>query len=151
VTSVQAYRRWVAPVTELDADAFWQEARGVGVRLGIPLRTSPADWTALLRYWDRMLAPDGPIQVTDEARAMAPVLVRPPLPLLPGWMVDALALPGLALVPPRIRSAYGIRWSAGRARNAAAIATGVRGWTRLVPARARSMPQARAAFRRVPT
>jgi uncharacterized protein (DUF2236 family) len=148
VTSVEAYRRWVGPITELEAEAFWQEARRVGVRMGIPLRASPTDWPALLRYWDRMLAPDGPIQVTDTARAMAPMLVRPPLPLVPGWMTDALALPGLALLPPRLREAYHIAWSDGRERAAAAIGAGVRGWTRIVPARARSMPQARAAFRR---
>jgi uncharacterized protein (DUF2236 family) len=148
VTSVEAYRRWVGPLTDAEADAFWQEARSVGIRMGIPLRVSPADWSALLGYWDRLLAPDGPIQVTAEARAMAPMLVRPPLPLAPGWAVDALGLPGLALLPPRVREAYGIPWDPGRARMAAAIATVVRGWTRVVPANLRSMPQARAAFRR---
>jgi uncharacterized protein (DUF2236 family) len=148
VTSVDAYRRWVGEVTDAEAEAFWQEARRVGTRLGIPLRTSPDDWPALLGYWDRMLAPGGPIQVTTEARAMAPTLVRPPLPLAPGWAVDALALPGLALLPPRIREAYRIPWSDRRERMAALVATGVRTWARVVPASARSMPQARAAFRR---
>lgn len=149
VTSVRAYRRWVGEVTELEADRFWQEARSVGVRMGIPLQASPVDWDALLAYWSRMLAPDGPIQVTTEAKAMAPMLVRPPLPLAPGWAVDALGLPGLALLPPRIRDAYGIAWDARRERAARLMATGVRAWTRAVPAGARSMPQARAAFRRV--
>jgi uncharacterized protein (DUF2236 family) len=149
VTSVDAYRRWVGQVTDAEADCFWQEARGVGVRMGIPLRASPPDWAALLDYWVRMLAPAGPIQVTAEARAMAPMLVRPPLPLVPGWAVDALGLPGLALLPPRIRDAYGIPWDARRQRAADRIATGVRAWTGLVPATARSMPQARSAFRRV--
>jgi uncharacterized protein (DUF2236 family) len=149
VTSVAAYRRWVGPITDAEADVFWQEARSVGVRMGIPLRVSPPDWSELLAYWHRMLAPDGPIQVTADARAMAPMLVRPPLPLAPGWAVDALGLPGLALLPPRVREAYGIPWDPDRARMAAAITTVVRGWTRVVPANLRSMPQARAAFRRV--
>jgi uncharacterized protein (DUF2236 family) len=148
VTSVDAYRRWVGQVTDLEADAFWQEARRVGIRLGIPLRVSPPDWTALRRYWDRMLALDGPVRVTAEARALAPLLVRPALPRVPGWMVDALALPGLALLPPHIRDAYGIEWSPRRERGAELIASGVRGWTRVVPAGWRSMPQARSAFRR---
>lgn len=149
VTSVEAYRRWVGEVTDLEADAFWQEARSVGVRMGIPLRVSPVDWPALRTYWDRMLAPDGPIQVTAEARAMAPMLVRPPLPLAPGWAVDALGLPGLDLLPPRLREAYEIPWGPGRARAARLIATGVRAWTSVVPTTLRSMPQARAADRRV--
>lgn len=148
VTSVEAYRRWVGEVTDAEADAFWQEARAVGVRMGIPLRASPADWAALLDYWQRMLAPEGPVQVTAEARAMAPLLMRPPLPLAPGWAVDALALPGLALLPPHVRDAYGIPWSDRRERLAGLVATGVRAWTRCVPGSWRAMPQARAAERR---
>lgn len=148
VTSVEAYRRWVGQVTDLEAEAFWQEARRIGVRLGIPRRVSPPDWPALLAYWDRMLAPGGPIQVTAEARAMAPLLVRPPLPLAPGWAVDALALPGLALVPTRIRDAYAIPWGAGRERAARLVTIGVRAWTSVVPTSLRSMPQARVADRR---
>ena len=149
VTSINACRRWVGPVSDSDADELWQEARGVGTRLGIPLRSSPVTWTALTHYWQRMLAPDGPIQVTDAARRMAPMLIRPPVPLAPGWAVDALALPGLALLPPRIRDAYGIPWSPRRGRLAEGICTGVRLWTRVVPVAWRSMPQARAAEQRV--
>lgn len=148
VTSVKAYRRWVGEVTDAEADAFWQEARSVGVRMGIPLRASPADWAALLDYWQRMLAPDGPVQVTAEARAMAPLIVRPPLPIAPGWAVDVLALPGLALLPPHVRAAYAIPWSDGRERLAGLVATGVRAWTRCVPSAWRAMPQARTAERR---
>ena len=96
-----------------------------------------------------MLAPDGPIQVTAEARAMAPMLVRPPLPLAPGWAVDALALPGLALLPPatprRPTASRGVRADERMPR---LIAAGVRAWTSVVPTTLRSMPQARAADRR---
>jgi uncharacterized protein (DUF2236 family) len=112
------------------------------------MRASPTDWAGLMGYWDRMLAPDGPVQVTAEARSMAPMLVRPPLPLVPGWAVDVLALPGLALLPARIRHDYGIGWSPRRERAADVIAAGVRAWTRVVPTTWRSMPQARSAFRR---
>ena len=149
VTSVRAYARWVGPLARADLEAFWSEARSVGVGMGIPLRVSPADWPALMSYWHRMLAPDGPIQVTDTARLLAPMLVRPPLPLTPGWAVDLLALPGLALLPDRIRDAYGIPWGIGRARAATLLGRGVRLWTAVVPVTWRSMPQARAADRRV--
>lgn len=149
VTSIRAYARWVGPLAREDLEAFWSEARSVGVRMGIPLRVSPADWSTLTAYWARMLAPDGPIQVTDTARLLAPMLVRPPLPLTPGWAVDLLALPGLALLPKRIRDAYGIEWSARRGHAAGAIGRGVRLWTAAVPDTWRSMPQARAADRRV--
>ena len=148
VTSVRAYRAWVGPLSEADAEGFWAEARSVGTRMGIPHRLSPQDWPALMAYWDRMLAPNGPIQVTDTARALAPMLVRPPLPLAPGWAVDLLALPGMGLMPPRIRDAYGIPWGSRRERSARLIGRSVRSWTKMVPAAWRAMPQARAAERR---
>jgi uncharacterized protein (DUF2236 family) len=148
VSSVRAYRAWVGPLSDSDADAFWSEARSVGTRMGIPLHVSPSDWPSLVSYWDWMLSPSGPIEVTDTARMLAPMLVRPPLPGTPGWAVDLLALPGLGLLPPRIREAYGIPWGAGHQRSAELLGQGVRLWTRTVPAAWRSMPEARAAFRR---
>jgi len=149
VTSVEAYRRWVAPLTDDELERFWQEARSVSVRLGIGLDRSPRTWPALLDYWDRMLAPDGPIQVTPTARRLARTIVRPPLPLVPGRFVDLLALPGLALLPPRLRDAYGIAWGPRSARAATLLGRLVRVWVRVVPSGARAMPQARSADRRV--
>ena len=140
--------RWVAPLSRDELEQFWQEARTVGVRLGIPLDKSPADWTALAAYWRRMLRPDGPIHVTAAARKLAPLIVRPPLPLVPGAVVDLLALPGLSLLPKRLRQEFGIGWDSGRELLARGLGLGIRTWVRVVPAGLRSMPQARAAFAR---
>lgn len=148
VTSVRAYRRWVGRLTRTELDRFWNEARSVGVRLGIPLSLSPADWPALTDYWRRMLAPNGPIHVTPTARALAPIIMRPPIPFVPRVAVDALALPGLALLPKRLRQEFGIRWDSGRELAAMSLGAAIRGWTRIFPTSLRSMPQARAAFRR---
>jgi uncharacterized protein (DUF2236 family) len=145
VTSVDAYARWVRPLDDVDREAFWAEARSVGVRMGIPLERSPATWADLIAWWDRTLAPDGPIQVTPTARALAPLILRPPMPLVPAWGTHLLALPGLGLLPERLREAYGIAWSPTRARLADALALGVRAWTGVVPARWRSLPPARRA------
>ena len=54
VTSVRAYERWVGPLTDDDKETFWQEARRVGPRMGIPLDRSPAD----LAGADGLLGPD---------------------------------------------------------------------------------------------
>jgi len=148
VTSVAAYQRWVGPLTTAEKEQFWQEARRVGVRLGIGLDFSPADWPALEAYWNRMLAPDGPIQVGEPARSLAPMILRPPFPLVPGPVIDLLTLPGFALLPQRLRDEFGIPWSAGRERLAKALGLAVRGWTALMPRVLRSMPQAVSADRR---
>ena len=73
VTSVEAYGRWVRPLAATEKEQFWQEARRVGVRLGIGLDMSPVDWSALRAYWSWMLSPDGPIKVSDVARRLRAV------------------------------------------------------------------------------
>ena len=148
VTSVEAYSRWVGPLSAAQKDQFWQEARRVGVRLGISLALSPADWPALMAYWERMLADEGPIHPTRTARRLSPMILRPPIPLLPGPLIDVLALPGLALLPARLRDDFGIPWSTRRDAAARTLAVALRAWTSMVPVGLRSMPQARAAFRR---
>ncbi len=148
VTSVEAYSRWVGPLSLAEKDEFWQEARRVGVRLGISLALSPADWPALMAYWNAILAPDGPIHPTLTALRLAPLILRPPIPFLPGPVIDLLALPGLALLPARLRDDYGIAWTDRKEMAAKAIGTAIRAWTSIVPATLRSMPQARRAFRR---
>jgi uncharacterized protein (DUF2236 family) len=149
VTSVAAYQRWVGPLTAAEKEQFWQEARRVGVRLGIGLDLSPRDWPGLEAYWEWMLSPDGPIKVSDVALRLAPSIIRPPFPLVPGLAIDLLTLPGFALLPPRIRQNYGIAWSTNRERTAIALGYAVRSWTRVIPLPLRSMPQAISADRRV--
>lgn len=148
VTGFEAYERWVGPLDDIDREESWQDARRVGQRLGIPPDHSPADWPALEAYWVAMLAPGGPIQVTPTARRLARLIVRPPLPLLPGFVVDALATPSLALLPARLRAAYGVTWNPARRAISRVADALLRAWVGLLPASWRAMPQARAAERR---
>jgi uncharacterized protein (DUF2236 family) len=151
VTSVAAYERWVAPLALVEKEQFWQEARRVGVRLGIGLDRSPADWPALEAYWAQMLAPGGPIQVGETARRLAPMIVRPPFPFVPGPVMDLLTLPGFALLPPRVRDEFGIAWGPRREMVARLLGLAVRTWAWAVPRQLRSMPQAVSADRRAAT
>ena len=148
VTSVRAYERWVGPIAPDERERFWQEARTVGTRMGIPLDASPPDWSGLEAWFGWMLGPDGPVTVTPTARALAPDILRPPLPFVPGRLVDLAVLPGLALLPPRLRDEYGIAWSETRERIADGLGLAVRAWVTVVPRGWRAMPQARSAERR---
>ncbi len=149
VTSVAAYQRWVGPLSAGEREQFWQEARAVGTRLGIPLSASPADWPALQRYWADMLADDGPVHASPTARRLARLIVRPPFPFVPGSLIDLAALPGLALLPPRLRAEFDISWDPAKARLARGLGIAIRAWVKVIPVNLRSMPQARAAYRRV--
>jgi uncharacterized protein (DUF2236 family) len=148
MSSLEAYERWVGPLTLADREAFWDEARQVGVHIGIPLSASPPGYPALEAYWQRMLTPGGPIHVTPTARRLSRPIVRPPIPLLPGPLVELFALPSIALLPPRLREEYGLRWGPAQRILAPLIERLIRLWVRLLPASWRSMPQARSAQRR---
>jgi uncharacterized protein (DUF2236 family) len=148
VTSVEAYERWVGRLDDAEKEAFWQEARRVGPRIGIALDDSPPTWPALLDYWNRMLAPDGPIQVTPTARRLGGLVLRSPFRWLPGPAFDLLAMPSIGLLPARLRDAYGIPWGSRRAALTRAIEAVLRAYIRILPPVTRSMPQALAAERR---
>lgn len=149
MTSVRAYERWVGQLETTERERFWQEARTVGVRLGIPLSLSPPDWTGLEAYWDRMLALDGPIHVTPTALRLAPLIARPPFPLLPAALVDLVALPGLVFLPARLREEFELPWGPARQRVSELFGAAIRAWVAIVPRDWRAMPHARAAERRV--
>lgn len=149
IMSVRAYRAWVGTVSDRDADRLWHEATDLGRHLGIPPSTGPPGWVELLEWFERCIGPGGPVRVTPTARDLARTIVRPPLPLAPRPLVDLAVLPGLSLLPERLRREFGIAWSARHARTARWLGLGIRTWVALTPAPIRSMPQARAAGRRL--
>jgi len=151
VTSIQAYERWVGPLTPGDRERFWAEAREYGQLLGIPLSNSPADWTALETYWAAMLDPTGPIHVTPTARRLGASILRPPIRFAPSWVVELLMLPSMSLLPARLREQYGIDWNARRRLEAGAMDRLLRLWVRLLPPSWRALPPARTAERRAET
>ncbi len=65
------------------------------------------------------------------------------------WLTPLILLPGVALLPPRVRDGYDIAWSTQRQMLATALGMGLRTWVRLMPRGWRAMPPARDAERRV--
>ncbi len=130
VTSVKAYRRWVGEVTDAEADAFWQEARSVGVRMGIPsararrlgaLSTTGSGCWRLRTGQVRPRASDGPAD-----RAASPAHRA-------GWAVRRAGAAGLGPATPRPRGLR-IPWRDGRERLAGLWRRSTC-WTRCVPPR----------------
>ena len=148
VSSVVVYERWVGPVTPAERDQLWQEAREVGFALGIPLHLSPEGWAGLQAYWDEMLRPDGPVQVTPTARRLAADIVRPPFPYVPDALREVVSLPSIAMLPTRVREGYGLPFGPGRRIVTALMDGAIRVWVRATPGAWRSFPPARAADRR---
>jgi uncharacterized protein (DUF2236 family) len=148
-STMAAYDAWIEPLGVARRAAFYAETVPIGLAFGIPASILPADYRAFEAYGRDMLRTDGPIQVTDTARSLVPTILHPPLGPLPPPLYDWVLWPGLALLPDRIRAAYGIPAGAGRAAVGTWLSEGFRFWGHVLPGPLRWMPQARAADRRV--
>lgn len=153
-----AHDAWIEPLSRNQRARFYAETRPIGRALGIPEAILPADLEAFEAYLAAQLGPAGPIQVTPTARELARTILAPPLgPLHPALAVIPAPLyawtlwPAVALLPPDIRAAYGLTWSARQRAVATWLTLGFRGWRPLLPRPWRTMPQALAADRRMST
>jgi uncharacterized protein (DUF2236 family) len=160
---------WLGPLPPGEAARFYAETLPIGRAFGIPDLILPADLASFRAWWDAMLGPRGLIRVTPTARDLAATILAPPLgplagegrggilpagfrPILtaiPPWAAGWLLWPSIALLPPSIRAGYEIPWSPGRRAVAAWLVAGWRGWAALLPDAWGTMPQARAADRRI--
>ena len=78
-------------------------------------RSAPPDWAALEAYWDADGGAGRPDPGDPDRAAPGPAdPAARRCPWRPAPVVDLLALPGLALLPARIRDAYGIAWGPRR-------------------------------------
>lgn len=154
-SSLVAYHRWWRSLSEADAARFYQETRPIALALGVPDAVLPVDLEGFRAYLVGQLVPDGPIAVSATARELAQAVLHPALPaalrLLPvpprlyGWTM----WPAIGLLPPAVRAGYGLQWGSRERAVAAWLVTGWRTWAAALPARARQMPQALAADRRM--
>jgi uncharacterized protein (DUF2236 family) len=167
-STVVAYDAFVEPLSQARRAAFYVETRPIAVAFGVPADRVPADLAAFDAYLAGMLAPSGPVHPTPTARALADVILHPPMePLaawapgavagpvgailgaVPGGLVDWTLWPAVGLMPSGVREEFGIPWDARRALVAAWLSAGVRFWRPHLPASFRQMPHALAADRRV--
>jgi uncharacterized protein (DUF2236 family) len=167
-STMVAYDALVEPLPEARRATFYAETRPIAVAFGVPDERVPADIAAFDSYVAAMLAPDGPVHPTPTARALAKIILHPPMgplasvapdalagPLravldaVPGRLVDWTLWPAVGLLPTGLADAFGIPWDARRALVARWFAGGVRFWRpRLAPG-FRQMPKALAADRRI--
>lgn len=111
-TALVVHERFVAPLDERALTAYYADQRVVARLLGVPEGLLPEDADAFRRYVDDMLE-DGTLTVTEQARAIARAVLAPPVKLAGQRRVGDLTA---ALLPPRLREAFGLAWDAERAQ-----------------------------------
>ena len=121
-TSLAVTERFVAPLAPEALEAYYADQRALARLLGIPDRVLPRGWSAFRAWFDGMLAGDE-LCVGDDARAIAAVVLDPPL-RTPGRGLLRVVTAGL--LPQRWRDAFGLPWDAQREARFASLAASAR-------------------------
>lgn len=165
-STIVANDAWMEPLSRDRRAAFYEETRPIARAFGVPDGLLPADLDAFEGYVSAMLAPGGPVSVSDTARALGAAVLAPPLAPLAAWLPGGSMLrpmlasvppviyawtlwPAVGLLPERIREAYGLPWGIRERAVARWLVAGWRAWRPVLPEGFRQMPKARAADRRV--
>jgi uncharacterized protein (DUF2236 family) len=145
-----AYETLVQPVTEAERDAYCEEAAWVAVALRARPEDVPRDWAAMQGYIADVHA-SGSLAIGSQAHELASAVLSPAgtWPVAPATWTNGLVTAGL--LPPAIRTRYGLPWSPSRERafatTVAALRLARRGFPRVAAhwpqARRRTPPQAR--------
>jgi uncharacterized protein (DUF2236 family) len=148
VTGLDTYHRFVRPLGPEARARYYEEARAFGALFGVDDRVMPRTYPGFVRYFRDMV--EGPVLVVGpDALRLSREILRPPLPLpmAPAGPINRLIT--VALLPPRIREAFGLRWTARETSAFRALASGSRWMLPLVPPSLRYWPHSTAARRRV--
>jgi uncharacterized protein (DUF2236 family) len=145
-SALLTYRTFVRPLTRIDAEAYYQEAKPIGALLGIPATRFPPGLDDFDAYLARMLA--GTVQPDETSRRLARLVLRPPIRRVPRAVFAPVEAITAGLLPEDLRRAYGLRWGRpSRAVFEAARAVVPR-LLAAIPEGLRVVPPARVAERR---
>jgi len=164
-STIVANDAWLKPLDRTKRAAFYDETKSIARAFGVPESMLPADLDAFEDYVARMLAPDGPVQVSATARELGHAVLHPPLGPLAAWLPFGAAArpllervpvatyawtlwPAIGLLPANVREGYGLRWGSAERLVSAWLVSAWRGWRPIIPAGFRQMPHALAADRR---
>jgi uncharacterized protein (DUF2236 family) len=147
-SAIHGYRALVGPLTDAEADQYYQDTKEIGVLLGIPRGLYPQQFGGLEAYLERMID-SREVAVGEDARRMAELVLRPSFRGVPRLAFAPLAVITAGLLPTELREAYGLKW--GRAQRAAfaACRAGLPRLVAIAPQPVRWLAPARDAYRRL--
>ncbi len=116
------YETLVAPLSEAEREALWQDYVRFGELFGLPREAVPGSYREFEAWWEERLAsPD--LHATPHALEMAPLVAfEQPVPRSARANIAVQNLVIKGTLPPRVRKIFGIPWSAAHERAFQAIA-----------------------------
>ena len=142
-SAIVAYDLFVAPMTEKERTAYYNDSKRLAALFGIKEELIPPSLAEFEAYMKRMIAV-GVITIGPTARRLArDVLYARP------WIFKIAGPPfrfvTAGLLPEKLREGYGLEWNARKEKILAAGARAIRALLPLVPSPIRIVPNARAA------
>ena len=140
-TAVRVYERLHGPLSPPDAEAVLASYAKLGTSLRVPLASWPSSRAGFDAYWSSTVSA---LEVGTHARQVARDLFHPTT--APMWLRAALPVANLltaSLLDPELRDAFGMPWTAARARRAAVAWNVIRAIARVLPERALTAPSRR--------
>ena len=147
-SAIRGYRALVGPLSDAEADQYYQDTKEIGVLLGIPREIYPERMDAFDAYLQGMID-SREVAVGTEARRMADLVLRPSFRGVPRLAFAPLSVITAGLLPPALREGYRLKW--GRPQRAAftACRTALPRVVAMAPGAVRLLPPARQAYRRL--
>ena len=108
-SALVTYETFVRRLPAQEREDFYQESKLIGELLGIPHDRFPATLSDFDTYVEQMMS-TGPVRVGTVALELAGQVLRPKLRLLPGPVMVPFEVVTAGLMPPVLRSQYGLSW-----------------------------------------
>ncbi len=112
-TALFTYEQFMPRLSAEERELYYRDARRLGHLLGLKPADVPPDFAAFERYYNEMLASDT-LALTPTIATLADQILHPPISWVPRVAGDVLSIATAALLPPELRTLYGLRWSSRR-------------------------------------
>ena len=145
-TSLLVYRRFVRSLPPAEEARYYADSRALGRLLDVPDAVIPDTIGAFRAYMAGMFAGEA-LAVGPTTRSLARLVFHPPAATSLRAIGPLAEILAVGLLPPRVRTLYGYRWSPARDRGLQVFAAVVRGVLPALPETIRIVPHARAAER----
>jgi uncharacterized protein (DUF2236 family) len=109
-SSLRAYQHFERSLSPAEQESYFRDMSVVAQLFGTPAGIIPPTLAEFTDYFDGQIRGEA-ISVTDPAREIAQVILRAPLPAPIRLLAPAHRLATAALLPPRLRREYGLRWT----------------------------------------
>ncbi|MGH2866112.1 MAG: oxygenase MpaB family protein [Solirubrobacteraceae bacterium] len=148
-SSILLYRTYVGRFDRAQCEDLWEDYKIIGQLFGLRRNEMPGTLTELEAYGHDMLAGDE-LAIGEWARRRArEIVLNPPVPGLARPLLETVNFITIALLPERIRAAYGFAGLPPAVLRRALVQAGAvyvrRGVVPLLPAQVRLVPAARRA------